>query len=133
MYDTPDEADELLHDALNSAQNAAKRMDGRSKAEDRNYLKKLAQVDTPRKPLRDTADNVTSLNPYPTPSPSAKRNGVLFDPNSTTEPVEPLKVVKTRPKEDTYPTPRWPTPPYEENEWAASAAASIFAAGSLYR
>ena len=133
MYDTPDEADELLHEALNSAQNAAKRMDHRSKAERRDHLKKSAQVDTPRQPLQDTADNLTSLNPYPTPSPSAKRNGVLFDPTSVTSPIEPSSVIKPRPKEDIHPTPRWPTPPYEENEWAASAAASIFAAGSLYR
>lgn len=133
MYDTPDEEDELLHEALNGAQNAAKRMDRRSKAEDRDCLKKPAQVDTPRQPLRDTANNMASLNPYPTPSPSAKRNGVLFDPNSATEPVETLSIMKTRPREDIHPTPRWPTPPYEENEWAASAAASIFAAGSLYR
>ncbi len=133
MYDTPDEEDELLHEAMNSAQNAAKRMDRRSKGEERGYVKKIAQVDTSRQPLRDTADNVTCLNPYPTPSPSAKRNGVLFDSNAMTEPVEPLKMVKTRPKEDIHPTPRWPTPPYEENEWAASAAASIFAAGSMYQ
>ena len=133
MYDTPDEEDELLHEALNSAQNAAKRMDRRSKADERDHLKKVAQVDTPRQPLRDTADNLISLNPYPTPSPSAKRNGVLFDANAMTETVEPLKVSKVRPKEDIHSTPRWPTPPYEENEWAASAAASIFAAGSIYQ
>lgn len=133
MYDTPDEEDELLHEALNSAQNATKRMDRRSKAEERDYPKKLAQVDTPRQPLRDTASNMASLNPYPTPSPSAKRNGVLFDQNAMMEPVEPLKIDKIRPKEGIHPTPRWPTPPYEENEWAASAAASIFAAGSIYQ
>lgn len=132
MYDTPDEEDELLHEALNSAQNAAKRMDRRSKADERDYLKKLPQVDTPRQPLRDTVNNMASLNPYPTPSPSAKRNGVLFDPNAITEPVEPLKIVKNRPTDDTHPASRWPTPPYEENEWAASAAASIFAVGSIY-
>ena len=133
MYDTPDEEDELLHEALNSAQNASKRMDRRSKAEERDYLKKLAQVDNPRQPLQDTADNVTPLNPYPTPSPSAKRNGVLFDSNAMTESVEPLKIINNRPKEENHPTPRWPTPPYEENEWAASAAASIFAVGSIYQ
>ena len=133
IYDTPDEEDELLHEALNSTENANKRMDRRSKAEGRDYLKKPAHVDTPRQPLRDTADNMTTLNPYPTPSPSAKGNGVLFDPTSRTDPTEPLNIVKTRPKENTQTTPRWPTPPYEENEWAASAAASIFAAGSLYQ
>ena len=133
MYDTPDEEDELLHEALNGAQNAAKRIDRRNKVEEPDYLKKPAQVDAPRQPLRDTADNVASPNPYPTPSPSAKRNGVLFDSNPMKDPVEPLKIDRTRPKEDIHPTTRWPTPPYEENEWAASAAASIFAAGSFYQ
>ena len=133
MYDAPDEEEELLHEALNSAQSAATRMDRRSKAEERDYLKNIVQVDTPRQPLRDTANNMASLNPYPTPSPSAKRNGVLFDSDAMAEPVEPLKINKTRPREDIHPNPRWPTPPYEENEWAASAAASIFAAGSLYQ
>lgn len=133
MYDTPDEQDELLHEALDSAQTASKRVDRRSKAEERDYPKKIAQTDPPRQPLRDTANNMASLNPYPTPSPSSKRNGVLFDPNALTEPVEPLSIIKTRPKEDIRPSPRWPTPPYEENEWAASAAASIFAAGSIYQ
>lgn len=133
MYDTPDEEDELLHEALNNAQSAAKRMDRRSRAEERDYLKKVAQLETPRQPLRDTANNMAALNPYPTPSPSAKRNGVLFDQNAVTDPVEPLKPVKARPKEDIHPNPRWPTPPYEENEWAASAAASIFAVGSIYK
>lgn len=133
MYDTPDEEDELLHEALNNAQNAAKRMDRRSRAEERDYLKRVAQSETPRQPLRDTANNMAALNPYPTPSPSAKRNGVLFDQNAMTDPVEPLKPVKARPKEDLHPATRWPTPPYEENEWAASAAASIFAVGSIYK
>ena len=136
IYDTPDEEDELLHEALNSAQNAAKRMDRRSKV-DEDYLRKLAHtVDIPRQPLQSSTNhvnnnNMAALNPYPTPSPSAKRNGMLFDQNLMAEPITPLNIAKHKPPAEV--NPRWPTPPYEENEWAASAAASIFAAGSIYR
>ena len=130
IYDTPDEEDELLHEALDGAQTADKRMDRRRQADDEEYLRRIPQVDKPRQPLQDTANNIVSLNPYPTPSPSAKRNGVLFDQSMMAEPITPLNISKARPKEEVHP--RWPTPPYEENEWAASAAASIFAAGSIY-
>jgi len=132
MYDTPDEEDELLHEALNSAQNAAKRIGRRSKADEEDNLKKLAQIDNnSRQPLQPSTNSMPALNPYPTPSPSAKRNGMLFDQNIMAEPISPLDVSQNQPKQEV--NPRWPTPPYEENEWAASAAASIFAAGSIYR
>ena len=136
MYDTPDEEDELLHEALNSAQNAAKRMDRRNKP-DETHLKRIAQrEDSTRQPLQsttnlNTSNNMATLNPYPTPSPSAKRNGILFDHNLMAEPITPLNITKHKPPTEI--NTRWPTPPYEENEWAASAAASIFAAGSIYR
>ena len=115
QYDTPDEQDELLHEALASAHKAARRME-------------KAQRVPPQQPVTTE----TAYNPYPTPSPSAKRNGMLFDQNMMAEPVTPLNVAKTRPKEQA--AHRWPTPPYEENEWAASvfAAASSAAAGSVY-
>lgn len=125
IYDTPDEEDELLHEALDSAQTAAKRTDRRSKLEEQDYLRELS-----RQPLQNST-NVAAMNPYPTPSPSAKRNGILFDQNIMAEPVSPLNISKQRPNQ--APNSRFPTPPYEENEWAASAAASIFAAGSVYR
>ena len=131
IYDTPDEEDELLHEALSGAQNAAKGIDRRAKAEDESYLKRLAHIDNnTRQPLQNTNGMVPS-NPYPTPSPSAKRNGVFFDQSMMAEPISPSHP----PKGESKPVvnPRWPTPPYEENEWAASAAASIFAAGSLYQ
>ena len=116
QYDTPDEQDELLHEALTSARTAARRMDRVHRPQ-------------PQQPVPVE----TAYNPYPTPSPSAKRNGMLFDQSIMTEPVTPLNVTKTRPKEQA--THRWPTPPYEENEWAASvfAAANSAAAGSVYQ
>ena len=133
MYDTPDEEDELLHEALNSAQYASTKMDRRGKAEEVSRTKKSTIADngeSTRQPLQSLSNDTASLNPYPTPSPSAKRNGMLFDHSIMAEPVTPLNIAQARPKENV--NPRWPTPPYEENEWAASAAASIFAAGSAY-
>lgn len=116
QYDTPNEHDELLHEGLTSTRTAAKRMDRVHRA-----------------PPQPSAPVETAYNPYPTPSPSAKRNGILFDQSIMPDPVSSLSVTKTRPKEQA--THRWPTPPYEENEWAASvfAAASSAAAGSVYQ
>lgn len=132
MYDTPDEEDELLHEALSSAQNAAKRIDRRSNADEEQNPKKFAQTDdNTQQPVQPTTNNMPGLNPYPTPSPSAKRNGMLFDQNIMAEPISPLNVSRIQTKQEV--NPRWPTPPDEENEWAASAAASIFAAGSIYQ
>ena len=131
MYETPDEEDELLHEALNSAQKVAKDVDYRNRTEESQYRNVQANKEHTRQALQQTIDNEVTLNPYPTPSPSAKRNGILFSQNLMNEPVTPMNIKKARPKEEVNPT--WPTPPYEENEWAASAAASIFAAGSLYQ
>ena len=129
MYETPDEADELLHEALSRTQKLTKGMDQRKRVDHESH-RTLVNKDKPRQPLQQSAINEVSLNPYPTPSPSAKRNGILFSQNLMGEPITPLNISKARPKEDVHPT--WPTPPYEENEWAASAAASIFAAGLVY-
>lgn len=138
MYDTPDEEDELLHEALNSAQNAAKRMDRRNNVTE-DHLRKLPHTDEDTEqllhsPMTTNHDNHSAnmaiLNPYPTPSPSAKRQGTLFDQNIMVDPITPLNITKNKTKPEM--NPRFPTPPYEENEWAASAAASIFAAGSIY-
>ena len=131
IYDTPDEEDELLQEALNNAQNAAKGIGPRMGLEEDDHLKRLAQRQVNvQPPLPGSLNADATLNPYPTPSPSAKRNGMLFDQNLMPEPVSPTHMTKDHIRQEI--NPRWPTPPYEENEWAASAAASIFAAGSLY-
>ncbi len=128
-YETPDEEDELLDEALHTVQKAVKGMTRRAKTQD--DLSHLVQtMDATRQPLQPSTSNMSSLNPYPTPSPSAKRNGILFGQNLMAEPATPLDMDRTQPKEDV--SQRWPTPPYEENEWAASAAASIFAASSVF-
>ena len=130
MYDTPDEEDELLQEALSSAQSARKNMERRSRTEAEHYRRSLAKVDGNAQAKPPPAQDIAASNPYPTPSPSGRRNGILFDQNIMTEPVSALNMSKSPPKENQ--AHRWPTPPYEENEWAASAAASIFAAGSSY-
>lgn len=130
-YETPEEEDELLDEVLNSANRAARRLDQHSKVNDDSPRAVLLQKDNNRQSVPRMTSNVTLPNPYPTPSPSAKRNGVLFGQDAVS-PSKPLNISKER-SENQQLASQWPTPPYEENEWAASAAASIFAAGSAYR
>ena len=129
IYDTPDEEDELLQEALNSAQNARKTLERRSRTEEQYYQKSRSTADNTPQPKVPPPNGIPTVNSYPTPSPFAKRNGILFDQRIMDEPVTTLNIGNTRPRDV---NPRWPTPPYEENEWAASAAASIFAASSVY-
>lgn len=118
QYETPDEEDELLDEALKSTYRATKRLD-RNAAPKEN-----------RQPLRQSNSNLGLSNPYPTPSPSASGSAVLFGQNVTTQSAKPLEISKRNSgAEQNY---KWPTPPYEENEWAASAAASIWAAGNRF-
>jgi meiosis induction protein kinase IME2/SME1 len=111
QYETPDEEDELLDEVLTTTHKAMKRMD-------RNSI----HNDT-RQPLRQSTSNVAVSNPYPTPSPSASGNAVLFGQGSN---VTPSKVTQSNKQSSTPPY------DYEENEWAASAAASIFAAQNRF-
>lgn len=113
QYETPDEEDELLDEALTTTHRAMKRLD-------RNSI----QNDS-RQPLRQSSSNLGLSNPYPTPSPSASGNAVLFGQGIAQ--VTPSKVRDHQKQQSS-------TPPYdhEENEWASSAAASIFAAGNRF-
>lgn len=130
-YETPDEEDELLDEALNGAYKAVASADSCKRADDLPSHSGLETPDVKRQPLQRSPMNALVPNPYPTPSPSAKRSGVLFDEALMGEPATPVAIKKQRSREDT--SPEWPTPPYEENGWAAAAAASIFAAGSVYQ
>lgn len=130
-YETPDEEEEILDEALHRSQPVPSGTEGRSKTEVDMPQSGAAIKDNGRQLLHHSLSSNAIINPYPTPSPSAKRNGMLFTQTLMHEPATPLNITRTRPKEDH--STLWPTPPYEENEWAASAAASIFAAGSAYR
>merc|ERR1712093_59924 len=112
QYETPDEEDELLDEVLSSTHKAMKKLD-------RNSIQNDA-----RQPLRQSTSNVALSNPYPTPSPSASGNAVLF--GQGIHQVTPSKVPTSHKQSSTPPY------DYEENEWAASAAASIFAASSRF-
>lgn len=116
-YETPDEEDELLDEALTSAHKAAGRLDHA------------------QQPSRPAMQHVTSdpgfSAPYLTPSPSKDNNGVSFGSHDYT-PTKPMNIPPAPPQKGNI-QPQWPTPPYEENDWATSAAASIFATQAAYR
>lgn len=108
QYDAPDEEDELLDEALTSTRKAIKRL----------------EKDT--KHLRQSASNLGLMNPYPTPSPSASGQNIFFADHGK-EALTPQSLEQSK-RSSEY---KWPTPPYnDEGDWAASASASIWAAGS---
>lgn len=108
--DALDEEEELLDEVLHSTHRAMKRLE-----KDGKYN------------LRQSASNLGLTNPYPTPSPSASGNVVLF--GDAHEPVTP-KPLDLKKQEGRDSEQKWPTPPYEGSEWASSANASIWAAGN---
>ena len=121
QYEVPAEEDELLDEALNGARRAARRLN--------------LQPSPPKGPSHQSLVNVTS-NPsmhaaYLTPSPSANRNGVQFGYSTT--PSKPLNMPQQ--KHEEYVPSHWPTPPYEDSDWASRTAANLFAlnAASTYR
>ncbi|KAL1889182.1 Serine/threonine protein kinase [Sporothrix stenoceras] len=109
QYDAPDEEDELLDEVLNSTHRAMKRLEKDGKPT-----------------LRQSVSNIAISNPYPTPSPSASGHNVLFGDGNEAVTPKPLDLNK---KAADY---KWPTPPYDENDWAASASASIWAASNRF-
>ncbi|KAI1083933.1 kinase-like domain-containing protein [Whalleya microplaca] len=109
--DALDEEDELLDEVLHSTHRAMKRLEKDGKPG-----------------VRQSASNIGLSNPYPTPSPSASGNAVLFGDGQEALTPKPLDL-KNSGREAQY---KWPTPPYEESEWASSAAASIWAAGNRF-
>jgi meiosis induction protein kinase IME2/SME1 len=128
QYETPDEEDELLNEALLSSYKAAKRMDRYSSTDCLTQANTAGPRDV-RRPLRQSASNVVLTNPYPTPSPSANCDSVLFGQSPHAASIKVQEHKRADNDERHY---KWPTSPYEENEWAASAAASIWAAGNRF-
>lgn len=117
QYETPAEEDELLDEALSSARRAARRLNAQPEQN------RLAQREQNRQSVMNIASNPSLHHAYLTPSPSANRDGVQFGfPTQT--PSKPLNISKQRP--DEHVPSHWPTPPYEDNEWASQTAANIF-------
>jgi len=123
-YETPDEQDELLDEALTSARTAARRLDHQSHGGAPHQQQGRPQI-----------HQVTSDPGYPaaylTPSPSKDMNGVSFGSHDYT-PTKPMNIPPRPPPKDNV-NPQWPTPPYDDNDWASMAAASIFATQEAYR
>lgn len=113
-YETPNEEEELLNDALNSAHKAVKKLD------------RHAQISA------DYQKQAGAAASYLTPSSSANRNGVNFGQSAGVSPTKPLEILQTRTTKDEGPS-KWPTPPYDENDWASSVSASLMATQSMYR
>ena len=150
QYETPNEEEELLDEALHGVSRAMRRMDGNGHGGSKRRLATLepevpqhrtvlVNKDINRPPvvpmqqptLHHSVSTGAIHHPYPTPSPSAKRSGQIYSHALLDEPATPINI--NRPRKENNHHPGWPTPPYEENEWAASAAAQILAAGSAYR
>ncbi|KAI1809640.1 kinase-like protein [Poronia punctata] len=110
--DALDEEEELLDEVLNSTQRVMKRLEKDGKHH-----------------LRQSASNLGLSNPYPTPSPSASGNIVLFGDGNDPITPRPLDLHK---KAERAAEQKWPTPPYDGSEWGSSAAASIWAAGNRF-
>jgi len=120
-YETPEEEDELLDEALNSATRAVKSLDHTLNVDEQQQRTILAQK-TQNRPTVNIPTHYVSQDAYPTPSPSAKRNGVFFGQEAAT-PAQPLNISKQR-KDNQQDASHWPTPPYEENGWANSVFAA---------
>ncbi|KAF1830597.1 meiosis induction protein kinase-like protein [Decorospora gaudefroyi] len=112
-YETPNEEEELLSEVLASAHKASKKLDSQ------------------KKPQRSQTDLGPTAS-YLTPSPSANRNSVGFGQSADMTPSKPMEIAQNRSKHDETVS-KWPTPPYDENDWASSVAASLMAAQTRHR
>ena len=119
----PDEEDELLHESLMSARNAVRNLDNQASTPSWN---------SSSTGLQPTTNTQQFHQMYLTPSPSANRNSIHYGHTDYVPHSKPMDINKPRQPADTL-QPKWPTPPYEDSEWASSAAASILAAQTVYR
>ena len=123
-YDTPDEEDELLDEALTSAHTAAKRLD---RDPGQHHLS------LPRPPMPHVlSDPGFAGAPYLTPSPSKDNMGVNYAAHEFT-PSKPINIPQPRTIAKSNMDTQWPTPPSEGNDWATAAAASIYGVQAQYR
>jgi meiosis induction protein kinase IME2/SME1 len=120
-YETPNEEEELLSEVLASTHKAAKKLD-----------KKAQAPANQRKPPPQAQNNHGAAASYLTPSPSANRNNVGFGQAGFMSSSKPLEISKARTTKDEGPS-KWPTPPYDESDWASSVSASLMATQSMYR
>jgi meiosis induction protein kinase IME2/SME1 len=121
-YETPNEEEELLSEVLASAHKAVKRLDTNAQV----------HSEYPRKSARQPQADQGAAASYLTPSPSANRNNVGFGQAGFMTPTKPLEISQVRTTKDEGPS-KWPTPPYDQSDWASSVSASLIATQSMYR
>ncbi|KAH9827140.1 Meiosis induction protein kinase IME2/SME1 [Teratosphaeria destructans] len=119
-YETPDEEDELLDEAIASAHKAARRLDGQP-----------GQHQSSRPPLPHVTSDPGIPAPYLTPSPS--KDDMIANYASHDHTPSKAMDIPTAPPQKCNINPQWPTPPHEENDWAAQVAASIFGSQAGFR
>ncbi|KAK5123072.1 hypothetical protein LTR85_003268 [Meristemomyces frigidus] len=124
-YETPDEEDELLDEAIESAHTAARRLDNVPSHHN------AGTYQPSRPPMPHVASEPAYAAPYLTPSPSKDRIRVNYNSRDYT-PTKPVDIPQVRTQKSAV-NPQWPTPPYDENDWAAAAAASILATQAQYQ
>ncbi|KAK3672534.1 Serine/threonine protein kinase [Recurvomyces mirabilis] len=125
-YETPDEEDELLDEAITSAHKAATQLDSHRATHHASGYQQY------RPPMPHITSDPGFAAPYLTPSPSKDHNNVSFGSHDYT-PTKPVPIPAMKTGKPVNVNPQWPTPPYEENDWAAAAAASIFATQAQFR
>ncbi|KAI1934265.1 Serine/threonine protein kinase [Ophidiomyces ophidiicola] len=123
-YETPEEEDELLQEVLHSTNSAAQRL-GRGSITMDEVARDNVFNDLTNQPKLGVENH--RRNPYPTPSPTAKRDVPAFISDIT--PLKPLGMNKPSMESQR----QWPTPPYDEAEWAKATAADLFATSNMYR
>ncbi|EME49926.1 hypothetical protein DOTSEDRAFT_68671 [Dothistroma septosporum NZE10] len=125
-YETPCEEDELLDEALAVAHLAAKNLDNAP-------LLNATATYQPARPLLPQATSEPAFPaPYLTPSPSKDQMNTSYGAMDYT-PTKPMDIPPIRAQPQGVVDPQWPTPPYDENDWASAAAASIFATQRAYQ
>ncbi|KAF3911531.1 hypothetical protein ABW20_dc0108956 [Dactylellina cionopaga] len=115
-YETPDEEEELLDEALISAARVIRRLERGSPV--------LSQQGTP--------ERVVPSHGYPTPPSHKQQKPALqvVSVNPRTEASKGRKRSGQRNSEDDSPIPKWNSPLLDNGNWAASAAASAYTASS---
>nr|POF08122.1 sporulation protein kinase pit1 [Quercus suber] len=123
-YETPDEEDELLDEAITSAHTAATKLDTMSTKHN------TGTYQPSRPPMPQIASEPGRHGPYLTPSPSKENNAAAYASHGYT-PSKPMPIPHVAARANIHP--QYVTPPDDENDWAAHAAASIFATQAAFR
>jgi meiosis induction protein kinase IME2/SME1 len=162
QYETPDEEDELLDEALNVARNAAQKLHVPLNYRPSPHSPPSSALRSDPAPLVQKQHAPLHYRPSPsdpalapnmavqhprqqqpmppqqfhstnlTPAPSANRSSVLHGHTDYMFHTKPLDILKPRHAQEPVP-PKWPTPPYDESDWGSAVQASLFSSQPVYR